>query len=319
MVAVRLDEDGGTDEAVAQKFASPLDATAQTDLQWYLERYPAQSGTDVDDARARAIAARLEVWGASLFGAVFAANDARRLVDRFLNHDADGRVVTIGSDHPAVLGQPWELLRDPSGTYLFLERKRISVRRRLIGAGGGRAAFRPAAKNTLHLLFVVSRPENALFIDPRADGQAVLDAIDAAAPGRVTVEFLRPATLAALITRLENKSLPAVDLLHFDGHGIYDADGSQAAARGEAAPPGGAGGQMRAGERGEPHQGYLLFENADGSSTWFRRRSWGSCCIGNKWRWWCCRPASRRRWTAPIRWAASRRGWCMPGCPRCWR
>jgi tetratricopeptide (TPR) repeat protein len=265
-VAVRLDGDAGTGEAAEQPFAGPLDAAAQADLQWYLERYPTQYGTEVDDARARAIAANLPEWGAGLFGAVFVSNEARRLFDRFLGHDKKGRVLTVDSDHPSVLGQPWELLRDPSGTFLFLETNRISVRRRQVGAGGGRAPFRLTAKKKLHLLFVVSRPKDAGFIDPRADPQAVLDAIDAEAPGRITVEFLRPATIAGLIKRLEKKRLAAVDVLHFDGHGAYDPDGSLAAGRGEAAQPGGAGALMRAAGRGEPHQGYLLFEKADGGS-----------------------------------------------------
>lgn len=35
----------------------------------------------------------------------------------------------------------------------------------------GRKPFQPQAKDTLHLLFVVSRPSDASFIDPRADPQ----------------------------------------------------------------------------------------------------------------------------------------------------
>jgi hypothetical protein len=45
---------------------------------------------------------------------------------------------------------------------------------------------------------VVSRPDGAGFIDPRAEGQAVLKAIKRSAPGRIVVEFLRPATLKSL-------------------------------------------------------------------------------------------------------------------------
>jgi hypothetical protein len=43
---------------------------------------------------------------------------------------------------------------------------------------------------------------------------------------RVDVEFLRPATLQKLIDRLDNDELPAIDILHFDGHGVFDADGN---------------------------------------------------------------------------------------------
>ncbi len=43
-----------------------------------------------------------------------------------------------------------------------------------------------------------------------------LKAIDRAALGRVVVEFLRPATLTELVERLENRKLPAIDIVHFD-------------------------------------------------------------------------------------------------------
>ena len=43
-------------------------------------------------------------------------------------------------------------------------------------------------------------------------------ALEEHAPGRVTYEFLRPATLNALVER-DDKSKPPVDILHFDGHG----------------------------------------------------------------------------------------------------
>ena len=85
---------------------------------------------------------------------------------------------------------------------ITLEHPRISIRRRMAGATGGRAPFRVRSKDRLHLLFVVSRPEGAGFIDPRADAQAVLDALTRHAPSRVTWEFLRLPTLDALVKRL---------------------------------------------------------------------------------------------------------------------
>ena len=54
----------------------------------------------------------------------------------------------------------------------------------------------------------------------------MLDALDALAGegiGQVDVEFLRPATLQKLVDRLEQE--PAIDILHFDGHGVFDAKG----------------------------------------------------------------------------------------------
>ncbi len=112
---------------------------------------------------------------------------ARRLFDRFLERREPGRLLTVSSDHPAVLAQPWELLPDAAGTYLVHDNPRISVRRRLPKTGGGRTPLKVKPKDRLRLLFVVSRPKEAGFIDPRADALAVLDALDAKAPGRVAI------------------------------------------------------------------------------------------------------------------------------------
>jgi tetratricopeptide (TPR) repeat protein len=266
-VIVRFTEDGESTDTDVLPFQSPLQVADQRDLQWYLEVYPTYYTTEVDDAQATRIADRLPDWGAALFTAVFAPPAAARLVHRFQDAAKPGRLLTVSSGHPAVLGQPWELLRDPTGTYLFLERPRIAVRRRLAGAGGGRRPFAVRPKDRLHLLFVVSRPTNATFLDPRSDPQAVLDAVEAEAPGRVTVEFLRPATLAHLLRRLEDERLPPVDILHFDGHGVYDPDGRLTAKAARAPIPAGLAPLLRQETGGPGGQGYLLFEAEDGAEA----------------------------------------------------
>ena len=177
----------------AQAFSPPLDRKVRADLTWYLETYPVHYTTELDDVRAEAIAAKLPEWGCALFNSVFEPRAAFRLYETFRASD-DQRLLTVGGLHPLVLGQPWELMCDPDGIFLFLETPGIPIRRRL--PGGGRTPFRPAAKDTLRLLFVVSRPDDQGFIDPRSDPMAVMDAIDAEAPGRIVVEFLRPPTLA---------------------------------------------------------------------------------------------------------------------------
>ena len=197
----------------------------------------------MDDDRAHEIAARLQAWGAALFSTVFAAAEARRLVNRFQDRAEAGSLLTIDSGHPAVLGQPWELLCDPNGTYLLHEEQRISVRRRLVGAGGGRAPFRRKAKERLHLLFVVSRPDDANFIDQRAYAHTVMDA---STPRRWAgfFEFLRrPRSKGCGATG--GRASAGGRRAAFRGHGAYDADGALAAERSDGADaggePGGAG------------------------------------------------------------------------------
>jgi len=118
---------------------------------------------------------------------------------------------------------PWELLRF-NDKYLFHEQPRISIRRRLANLDTAKKPLVFTAKKRLHLLFVVSRPQGAGFIDPRADPIAVLDALDKT--GRIEVEFLRPATLANLRARLKDKTKPPIDILHFDGHGSFNSEKS---------------------------------------------------------------------------------------------
>jgi hypothetical protein len=210
----------------ALPFTSPLTAKDFQDLRWYLEVYGAHSLGDPDDHEARRIAAQLPAWGAALFAAVFSDHAAQRLFNAFQDSGGSPRVLTVEADSPAILAMPWELLRAPGrrGAFLFNENPRISIRRVAAGTDG-RDPFEVEPKDNLHLLFVVSRPEGSGFLDPRADAAAVLDALEAHAPGRFTWEFLRPPTLDALVARIDDEDQPAVDILHFDGHGVFDTWG----------------------------------------------------------------------------------------------
>lgn len=258
----------GDDDPVALPFVNPVRERDHADIRWYIETYAAHSLGDPDDKEAARIAELLKDVGGRLFRAVFGAPEALQLWFRFRDAREAGRLLTVSAMDAEVLRLPWELLRDPSqgGGFLFRERPSVSIRRRVQGALGGRAAFRAGAKDALHLLFVVSRPDGSGFLDPRADARAVLDAIDAKAGGRITVEFLRPPTFNGLMERLNDGSLPRVDIIHFDGHGVFDADGSlirRMLAQSERGGGAGAGSALlrhSATDAGEPNTGYLLFE-----------------------------------------------------------
>jgi tetratricopeptide (TPR) repeat protein len=236
-------------------FTLPLTKEDWEDMQWYLEAYPNQYAADVDDSRAERIVLKLKTWGQGLFNAVFSDRIALKLIGDFQDANVDGRQITIAASQPEILRSPWELLCDPSGTYLVHEQPRIAIRRQLAGAGGGRKPVEVKPKAQLRLLMVVSRPDGAGFIDPRSEAQAVLQAIETAAPDRVVVEFLRPATLTNLVERLENRKLPAVDILHFDGHGVFDPS-SVVGKHDDGLSKGSKALDM----------GYLLFENEDGKA-----------------------------------------------------
>ncbi len=214
----------GTDSGELD-FANPVSEQDRADIQWYVETYGASSLADPDDQEARRIEGRLPEIGKALFRTVIQMGEggAHELFVEFRNAKATQRVVTIKSNDSSILSLPWELLHDPRGVFLFREKPHISVRRRVAGIEKGRRPFQIRKKQRLHLLFVVSRPidKDVSFIDPHSDPRAILDALDEHAPGRVTCEFLRPATLNALVERLDDDSKPAVDILHFDGHGVF--------------------------------------------------------------------------------------------------
>lgn len=114
-VVVTLNHGRQIQTAKTQEFIAPFDAEAQRDLQWYFEVYPVQYTTEIDDERASRVAERIPTWGTALFNATFSDREAERLFNRFQDSTDEGKVLTVSSDHPAVLAQPWELLRDPEG------------------------------------------------------------------------------------------------------------------------------------------------------------------------------------------------------------
>src|SRR6185436_6306108 len=219
------------------------------------------------------IAAQLPEWGKALFNAVFNERESQRRLNEFQDEESENRLLTISADHPTILSLPWELLHDPTDGFLFMEHPRINIRQHVAGSMTERQPFRITPKGTLHLLFVVSRPRETGFLDPRADALAVLDALDEYAPGRVKVEFLRRAMLDALINRLEDSSLPAVDILHFDGHGIFDGEGDlpNRVEKARANRVARTDELLRetnrrpAGGEFPPNTGYLLFEDEEGN------------------------------------------------------
>ncbi|MDM8557764.1 tetratricopeptide repeat protein [Candidatus Parabeggiatoa sp. HSG14] len=241
-------------------FASPLSDEDKKDISWYLEVYGVHYTFDIDDSRAHKIANKLAVWGQDLFKAIFRNRSAQRLYEDFLKEE--NRLLTISANYPEILSLPWELLFDPESTFLCHDDPPISIRRRLAIGDRARQPFVIKPKNQLRVLFVVSRPTDASFIDPRADAMGVLNALDEEGSGRFTVEFLRPATLEHLVKRLECRGkyrrFPAVDIVHFDGHGVFDtvaqSDNSTQTV-----------GTTKKESGDENFMGYLLFENNNGS------------------------------------------------------
>lgn len=207
---IRLD--GSISGGQPQPFAFQLSSNDYTDLRWYLEEFmDLPIGGSV--VRANRIEQSLSQWGRDLYKAVFDNGDHRDLIRDLMNSEPP-RLLTIATSNGDILRLPWELMADERGA---LTRHDVSIRRQLETVKQ-HLVYRVGSP--LRVLLIVSRPDDAGFIDPRHSTRAMLEALKSL-QDNVTVEFCRPPTL----TRLEEmlaESNGAYDIVHFDGHGNYD-------------------------------------------------------------------------------------------------
>jgi hypothetical protein len=184
------------------------------DLRWYLEEF-----MDLPDGgsvvRARRVEANLGKWGRQLYDALFKGGDNRELLNQ-LQREPAPRLLTLATRDAAILHLPWELMADSRGP---LTRQEITIRRQL------ETARQPIEFQTglpLRILYVVSRPGDLGFIDPRLSTRSMIDAL-APLGEDVHVDFCRPPTLARLEELLSaaKRDRRPYHLVHFDGHGTF--------------------------------------------------------------------------------------------------
>ncbi len=153
----------------AAPFDFSLSSNDYEDLRWYLEDF-----MDLPDGgavvRAHRVEGRLREWGRRLHDSVFSTETSLTLLKGLLE-SSEPRVLTIGTADAGLLRLPWELIADEIGPLA----NRMSVRRQLEQPQGlvTRAAVLP-----LRLLYIVSRPGDTGFIDPRLTSRSVFDALD---------------------------------------------------------------------------------------------------------------------------------------------
>src|SRR5215470_6387163 len=215
-MTVRVDfssaESGMRGGGQPQPFTFQLHPEDYANIRWYLEEFmDLPIGGFV--LSANHIEQSLIQWGHDLYKAVFDYGDHRDLI-RDLMRAEPPRLLTIATSNSDILRLPWELMADERGA---LTRGDVTIRRQLETM---RQNLAYDVGVPLRLLVVVSRPDNAGFIDPRHSTRAMLDALTSLGDN-VTVEFCRPPTLARLEETLDEAN-GAYDIVHFDGHGNYD-------------------------------------------------------------------------------------------------
>jgi tetratricopeptide (TPR) repeat protein len=245
-VAAWLDGDELPDPGPAFELAWPLDDDALAELQWYLEDYLA-APFGVYEQRGPQVQARLAGWGSQVFGALFGSGPARDAYVRLRARTAGTRLV-IRSSSSALLGLPWELMRDPDRpTPLALDLAGMS--RSLPTSRLADTAQVPGGR--LRVLMVISRPLGARDVGYQMIARPLLRRLEAVR-GEVDLVVLRPPTLEALaqeLARAADDGEP-FQVMHFDGHGILN---------GRRAPRPGT-------YAGQGPEGMLVFEKPDGGA-----------------------------------------------------
>jgi tetratricopeptide (TPR) repeat protein len=210
---VHFEDTDGTPLGVEVPFTPFLTEGDYEDLRWYLEEYmELPDGGAV--VRAHRIEKNLVDWGRRLHDALFTAEENRDLLKQLLA-SPEPRELTLATRDPELLRLPWELMADDAGNLA----QRVSVRRQL--ETPETTTPRPA-QLPLRILYIVSRPADAGFIDPRLTAKALFDALDPLG-GSVRVDFCRPPTLVRMeeMLREGQRAGEPYGLVHFDGHGTF--------------------------------------------------------------------------------------------------
>jgi len=220
-------------------FTAPLGPIEADDLRWYLEefyRWPDKFSR----ARAERTEEQLPEWGRLLFNAAVKSDSAKEALEawRRAAGDAERRFSVMvderliegsGEEQQAVareaasllLSLPWELLDDGRG-FLFQGAHSARVRRRLPNRRRQEAG---TSSLPIRILLVSPRPEDARagYIDHRISARPLVEAVESLG-ALATVTLLAPPTFPALQQELTRaaRSGQSYDVVHFDGHGIYN-------------------------------------------------------------------------------------------------
>lgn len=219
-------------------FTAPLGVIEAEELRWYLEEYfvwPA----GIFRERAERVEAKLPVWGQALYQAALSSAAAQEalsawqtggvaerrfsvFVDEELPEGSgEGEQKSAAEAAAELLGLPWELLHDGRGL-LFHGRNPVRVRRRL--PNRHRQAARPT-RLPMRVLLVSPRPETegVGYFDHRVSALPLVEAVENLGE-LASLTVLTPPTFSALEEALSKAAEAGepFDVMHFDGHGVYD-------------------------------------------------------------------------------------------------
>ncbi len=224
------------------RFTAPLGPLELDDLRWYIEKYY-QWPTGVFKQRAGQTEQNLPLWGKALYDAALSGETAREPLSewqrttgsRRFSIQVDGEPLEGTPEEEAnqfreaasdLLSLPWEVLHDGKG-YLSQGANGVRVRRRLPNRERTQTL---TADLPIRVLLVSPRPEvdeqgNPVgYIDHRISALALVKAVENLGEALVKVDMLQPPTFAAMKAALQRgiAENDPYEIVHFDGHGVYD-------------------------------------------------------------------------------------------------
>jgi len=224
------------------KFIAPLGPVELGEVRWYIESYY-QWPTGVFKERAQKTERALPEWGQALFSAAAGSESARNPLEAWQRASGSRRFSVLVDGEPIegteeeatalvreaasdLLSLPWEIMHDGKG-YLSQGGNAVRVRRRLPNRDEIQTL---KADLPIRVLLLSPRPEvdeagNAVgYFDHRVSAQALVQAVEHLGEALVKVDILHPATFPALkaaLKRAQDEDDP-YEIVHFDGHGVYD-------------------------------------------------------------------------------------------------
>ncbi|MGH8553337.1 MAG: CHAT domain-containing protein, partial [Methylococcales bacterium] len=189
----------------------------------------------------------LPQWGQALYQAALCCESAREPLEAWKRTSRRRFSVQVDSDSPAgadenqsvqfreaasdLLSLPWEILHDGIG-YVSQGEKGARIRRRLPNR---KPTLTRQAELPIRVLLLSPRPEvgrnevdnqeyEVGYLDHRISALALIQAVENLGEALVKLDILQPTTLPALKAALQRatEENDPYDIVHFDGHGVYD-------------------------------------------------------------------------------------------------
>ena len=225
-------------------FISPLGPIELDEIRWYIERYY-QWPTGIFRERANKTEDTLPKWGRALFRAIVcnesahdtlkawqqSAQNHKNLSHRFSvqvfrepSTGIDEKECALAASY--LMSLPWEILHDGDG-YLSQSDNGVQVRRQLPNL---KQINTSQTQLPIRVLLLSPRPEvdeygNSVgYIDHRVSAQALVQTMEDLGEPLLQVDILSPATFSALkatLKKARDNNNP-YEIVHFDGHGLYD-------------------------------------------------------------------------------------------------